>query len=204
MNGSRLLGMWRVAAVFAVGGWLLSGCGSPPQAGQPTQGIAPTPAAQAGRAAPPPAVAPPRTKASATWGDAMQLVAYDAKPLGGDQYRLILQYKCLKPTTTEWSSIIHPAPTKPTGLENEFERRVGVKVWDRALEPPSTTWEPGKTYITVAEGRLPSAGAPWTIVLGMVERTQGAQLREVAVTDPGTLQLVPKTQWLRLPTQVGK
>lgn len=149
----------------------------------------------------------PARKVSATWGNSIQVIAYEVRPLGGDRYRLLLQYKCLKAVDAVCARITHLIPSDPAGLDIGLERQSGLRNWDGLLEPPTSSWAPGNTYVVSADGRLPKAGAPWTIRLGLVELLEGklgGPLRDVLITDTGTTQQVPGTSWVALPAAVDE
>jgi hypothetical protein len=180
-------------------GLFLSGCGRPhPKA---TSSVTnPLPARR------PSALKPqdlPAQHVTATWGDAVQLVAYDVKPLGGDRYRLRFAAKCLKPTALPWAQLTHTTPANPAGLKTEKQRKSGCRIQDFVLVPPTSTWEPGKTYLASFETLLPSAGDPWTLVVGMAALTDGmtgGRSDVIKLTDQGDCTRSPNTEQVILTT----
>jgi len=179
---------------------LLGGCGAPPpeqststKSAQPAQG-------QPSQAQP---TEMPTKPASAIWGGAIELTAYDVRPLGNDQYKVLLQFKCLKAMKTNWAQLMHLVPANRAALSTPGEQQYGIVNWDAQIEPATSTWQPGKTYLTARSGMLSKVGAPWKIQFGMVELLEnrmGGKIKEVPLIDAGGMQKLAGTQMVVLAT----
>ena len=192
MRRSRVVGS-AVALLGLV--CLLGGCSEPP-AEQPTS----TQSAQPSQAQP---TETPTKPASAIWGGAIELTAYDVVPLGNEQYRVLLQFKCLKAMKTNWAQLMHLVPESRAALSTPGEQQYGLVNWDAQIEPATTTWQPGKTYLTARSGMLSKVGAPWKIQFGMVELLEnrmGGKIKEVPLIDAGGMQKLAGTQMVVLAT----
>jgi hypothetical protein len=180
---------------------LFAGCGSPPEEAGAPAAVPPT------RPLPGRSVSAelPSRKVNATWGGSIRLTSYDVSALGGDRYRISLTLQCLRKVDLNWARITRLKPANPAALETKTERSQGTKIWDGAFEPPTSTWQPGKTYMVAIEGSLPDVGAPWSVMLGMVEWLDGrptGRRRTVPLTDPGNLKRLGQTEEVVL-TSIG-
>jgi len=133
-----------------------------------------------------PAVVPTKAMRVA-WGGALELIDFEVTPCGGggDHYQVLVRWKCLKAVETNWAQLMHLVPTNRAALPTLGEQQAGLANWDRQIEPPTSTWQPGNTYATATRGALPKLGGPWTVRLGMAELLEnrlGGKIRSVPLT----------------------
>ena len=179
------------AALFVLSAHLVTvaGCGQPPpDASLSTQGGRATAASAApSRAGSALASAPsPKHPAKATWADEIELVGFDAIELGPGKYEVAAYCKCLKRPAVDYAMGLHLVPANKSVLTPEAPLAVpalGALVWDTSPNPPTSAWEPGRSYRVAMDGAVPAGGGTWSIKVGFYQVAGGKAVQILPRTD---------------------